>query len=96
MFQYVNLFDYWWSPYWGGPGSPPGGLLTNIDSMNVLQQRAGAERRYASVSGPGFWADAQQLEVCNFGEGGNEFKSPNVSLGMTLEEYVTSSSPALP
>jgi hypothetical protein len=41
MFQYVNLFDYWYSEHWGGPTSPPGGLLTNIDGMNVLQQRPG-------------------------------------------------------
>ena len=26
-------------------------------------------------SGPGFWSDAQQLEICNFGEG-NEFVGP--------------------
>ena len=48
--------------------------------------RSGNDEQHGSLSGPGFWADAQQLEVCNFGEG-NEFASPNVSMGMTLEEY---------
>lgn len=85
MFQYVNLFDFWWSPHWGGATSPPGGLLTNIDGMNVLQERAGVPA-YGSLSGAGFWADAQQLEVCNFGKG-NEFAPAGVQLGMTLEEY---------
>ena len=85
MFQYVNLFDVWWAPHWGSTGSPPGGLLTNIDAMNVLQHRPGVAVG-GSISGPGFWADAQQLEVCNFGEG-NEYAPPGVSLGMTLPEY---------
>ena len=85
MFQYVNLFDFWWSPHWGGGTSPPGGLLTNIDGMNVLQERKGVPDS-GSLSGAGFWADAQQLEVCNFGKG-NEFAPAGVPLGMTLEEY---------
>ena len=38
-----------------------------------------------SIYGPGFWVDAQQLEVCNFGEG-NEFVG-SYKGGMTLEEY---------
>lgn len=77
MFQYVNLFDYWYSEHWKGDGrSPPGGFLTNVDAMVQLSTRAGQ-----SVSGPGFYADAQQLEVCNFGEAGRQ------GGGMTLEEY---------
>ena len=50
--------------HWGGPSSPPGGFITNIDAMVALST--------PEDSGPGFWSDAQQLEICNFGEG-NEF-----------------------
>ena len=85
MFQYVNLFDYWYGSHWGSPTSPPGGLITNIDAMVALQQRSGVAKG-GSISGPGFWADAQQLEICNFGEQLNAFGGPN-PVGMTLEEY---------
>ena len=64
--------------HWGGPSSPPGGFITNIDAMVALST--------PEDSGPGFWSDAQQLEVCNFGEG-NEFVGPDFPHGMTLEEY---------
>ena len=53
--------------HWGGPSSPPGGFITNVDAMVALST--------PEDSGPGFWSDAQQLEICNFGEG-DEFVGP--------------------
>ena len=80
MFQFVNLFDYWYGEHWGAATSPPAGFITNVDAIVALSKRDGE-----SISGPGFWVDAQQLEVCNFGEG-NEFVGSYTG-GMTLEEY---------
>jgi hypothetical protein len=49
--------------------------VQNVDGMAQLGRDGG-------LSGPGFFADAQQLEVCNFG------KAPHAQgNGMTLEEY---------
>eukprot|EP00947_MAST-08B_sp_MAST-8B-sp1_P004522 g4522.t1 len=96
MTQYVNMFDYWFARHWKddflpgrcrrrGPSSPPldpqcgksppGGFLTNVDAMVALAP--------AAASGPGYWADAQQLLVCNFGGAGDRYPGG----GMTLEEY---------
>lgn len=80
MFQFVNLFDYWYGEHWGANTSPPAGFITNVDAIVALSKRNGT-----SISGTGFWVDAQQLEVCNFGEG-NEFTGP-YKVGMNLEEY---------
>jgi len=75
MYQFVNLFDYWYRPHWGDESSPPAGFITNVDAMVALAR---------NFTSPGSYADAQQLEICNFGEG-NEF-APDLK-GMTLEEY---------
>lgn len=96
MTEYVNLFDYWYEPHWEDafvPGgcskntsnpkcgtSSPAGTLTNIDAMTQLTK--------PDYSGPGSWADAQQMQICNFGEGGCGGIGPgNCGKGQTLEEY---------
>eukprot|EP00038_Savillea_parva_P010865 m.193374 g.193374 ORF g.193374 m.193374 type:complete len:481 (-) comp18907_c0_seq1:27-1469(-) len=97
LVEYTNLFDFWYAPHWDdfrvcGPTahcptcpltpqchkSTPGGLLTNIDAMVALTQ--------PDDSGPGTWADADMLHVCNFGQGGGDAGGRGDG-GMTLDEY---------
>jgi len=56
----------------------PGGLLTDVDAMVTLTK--------PEYSGPGSWADADMLQVCNYGKGGTNAGGRNDG-GMTLEEY---------
>ena len=56
----------------------PGGLLTDVDAMVALTK--------PEYSGPGSWADADMLQVCNYGQGGAKAGGTH-DKGMTLEEY---------
>jgi hypothetical protein len=95
--KYTNLFDFWYAEHWEdfrtcGPSatcpqckltpachtSSEGGLLTDIDAMVQLTKPA--------YSGHGSWADADMLQVCNYGKGGANAGGRN-DTGMTLDEY---------
>lgn len=97
LVEFTNMFDFWYAEHWEdfrvcGPTahcptcphtpqchkSTPGGLLTNIDAMVALTK--------PSYSGPGSWADADMLHVCNYGEGGADAGGRGDG-GMTLGEY---------
>lgn len=56
----------------------PGGFLTDVDAMVQLTK--------PEYAGPGSWADADMLQVCNFGQGGAAAGGRG-DHGMTLEEY---------
>jgi len=56
----------------------PGGFLTDVDAMVQLTK--------PEYSGPGTWADADMLQVCNYGQGGTDAGGRGDD-GMTLEEY---------
>ena len=90
LVEFTNLFDFWYSPHWLAPHncpghqcntSSPGGFLTNVDAM--------AEMTKPEYSGPGSWADADMLHVCNYGEGGIH-AGGSLGKGMTLTEYSAS------
>ena len=53
-------------------------LHRDVDAMNALTK--------PEYSGPGTWADADMLQVCNYGKGGTNAGGRN-DTGMTLEEY---------
>lgn len=81
LVEFTNLFDFWYAAEWAGPGSSPGGFLTNVDAMVELTR--------PEYSGPGSWADGDMLQVCNYGEGGVHAGGGHGS-GMTLAEYAAS------
>lgn len=87
LVEYMNLFDFWYAEHWGdfrGPAyknSVPGGFITNVDSMVYLTN--------FSYSGPGSWNDADMLDVCNYGMGGDDAGGRKDG-GMTLMEYQAS------
>jgi len=74
LVEFVNTLDFWYSPHSYGGTTPPGGIITNIDSWASL-----TEPQYAV---PGSHNDLDMLQMCMYGKGATPHGE-----GMTLSEY---------
>lgn len=74
LVEFVNTLDFWYKPHSYGPSSPPGGIITNIDSWVSFAQ--------GNYSAAGSITDLDMLQMCTFGEG-----STPRGAGMLLNEY---------